>query len=156
MLVFGGFFVPAAFANLPPQLAASVLRDGFNALDRGGIVLGVICAALGWADVRRAVAPTSAERLRASLPLAGVFAQLTSLLAITPQIHALRVAAGGAIGQLPAGDPELAQFAWLHSASRALFALAAASALLACVWDLFALHARAEARASRDTESSDF
>jgi len=152
MLAFGGLFVPAAFEHLPTQLAASVLGDGFAALDRCGAVIGVICIALGWSDARA----TKADRLRALLPLAGVFAHLTSALAVTPQIHALRVAAGGAIGQLAAGDPELAEFARLHSASRALFGLAAASALLACVWDLFALQERARARASRDTESTDF
>jgi hypothetical protein len=35
MLAFGALFVPAAFAHLPTQLAASVLGDGFAALDRG-------------------------------------------------------------------------------------------------------------------------
>lgn len=156
LLAFGGLFVPAAFAHLPTQLAASVLGDGFSALDRGGALLGATCVALGWADARRRHRPTNADRLRALLPLAGVFAHLTSALAITPLIHALRVAAGGAIGQLAAGDPELVQFARLHSASRALFALATASALLACVWDWFALHERTRVRASRDAESSDF
>jgi hypothetical protein len=152
LLAFGGLFVPAAFEHLPTQLAASVLGDGFVALDRAGAVSGVICVALGWL----AAHSTRADRLRALLPLAGVFAHLTSALSITPQIHALRAAAGGVIGQLGASDPELAQFAWLHSASRALFGLATASALLACVWDWLALQARAEARASHDTESSDF
>ena len=150
MLAFGGLFVPAAFSHLPTQLAASVLGEGFGALDRGGIALGLICVALGWFDARRGGPSRNADRLRALLPLAGAFAHATSALAITPQIHALRVAAGGAIGQ--SGADELAQFAWLHSTSRALFALATASALLACVWDLFAL----QARASRDTEGSDF
>ncbi len=152
MLAFGGLFVPAAFEHLPTQLAASVLGDGFAALDRCGAVIGVICVALGWSDARA----TNADRLRALLPLAGVFAHLTSALAVTPQIRALRVAAGGAIGTLAAGDPELAQrFASLHSVSRALFALAGASALLACVWDGFALQARAAAGVSRDAESAD-
>jgi hypothetical protein len=154
LAAFGGLFVPAAFAHLPTQLAATVLGEGFNALDRGGAALGASCAVLGLIDVRRSAA--RADRLRALLPLAGVFAHLTSALAIAPRIHALRVAAGGAIGQLAAGDPELAEFARLHSLSRALFALAAASALLACVWDLFAQREDSALRASRDTKSSDF
>lgn len=149
MLAFGALFVPAAFSHLPTQDAATVLGEGFGALDRIGMLLGSICVALGWFELRGGAA-TSAERLRALLPLAGVFAHATSALAITPKIHALRVAAGGAIGR--SGADELAEFAWLHSASRALFALATASALLACVWDLFALRARA----SRDTKRSDF
>ena len=156
LAAFGGLFVPAAFAHLPTQLAASVLGDGFAALDRGGASLGALCVALGWLALRRVTAPSAADRLRALLPLVGVLAHLASAAAITPRIHALREAAGGAIGQLPPGDPELADFARLHAASRGLFALAAASAACACIWDLFALAARAEARASRDTESGDF
>jgi hypothetical protein len=147
MLAFGGLFVPAAFEHLPAQLAASLLGDGFVALDRAGAVIGVICVALGWTDA----GATRADRLRALLPLAGVFAHLTSALAITPQIHALRAAAGGAIA-----EADLARFGWLHSASRALFGLATASALLVCAWDWFALQSRAEARASRDTKGGDF
>jgi hypothetical protein len=77
-------------------------------------------------------------------------AHAASALAVTPRIRALREAAGGAIGT--SGADELAQFASLHSVSRALFALATASALIACIWDVFALRARA----SRDTEGSDF
>lgn len=156
MLAFGGLFVPAAFAHLPTQLAASVLGDGFIALDRSGLCLGLTCVALGWWDMRRSGAIGNAERLRVLLPLAGVLAHATSAFAVTPQIQALRAAAGGAIGQLPAGDPELAQFALLHSASRSLFALASASAALACLWDFFAPQARAAPRVSRDTEDSDF
>jgi hypothetical protein len=156
MLAFGGLFVPAAFAHLPTQLAAAVLGDGFAALDRSGASLAAACVVLGLVDARRRGTGSTAQRLRVLLPLAGVFAHLASAIAITPRIHALRLAAGGAIGQLPAGDPQLAEFARLHSASRALFALAAASAALACVWDLFALDSGASARASRDTKGSDF
>jgi hypothetical protein len=145
LAAFGGLFVPAAFANLPTQLAAAVLGDGFRALDVAGGALGVSCVLLGWVSPRG-----GADRARALLPLIGVLAHAASSLAVTPKLHALRVAAGGTIGR--SGADELAQFASLHSASRALFALAAASALIACVWDLFALRARA----SRDTERSDF
>ncbi len=141
MAAFGGLFVPAAFASLPTQLAATVLGSGFRALDTGGAALGVMCVLLGW---------RGAPRARALAPLVGVIAHATSAFLVTPKLHALRVAAGGTIGQ--SGADELAQFASLHSASRALFALALASALLACAWDLFALRARA----SRDTEDSDF
>ena len=56
-----------------------MLGDGFAALDRGGAVIGVVCIALGWFDARA----TNPDRLRALLPLAGVFAHLTSALAIT-------------------------------------------------------------------------
>lgn len=155
MLAFGGLFVPAAFAHLPTQLAASVLGEGFAALDRSGLCLALTCAALGWWAASGS-SMTNADRLRVLLPLAGALAHATSAFAVTPQIHALRAAAGGAIGQLPAGDPELAQFALLHSVSRSLFALATASAALACVWDLFALQTGAPPRVSRDTEDGEF
>jgi len=70
---------------------------------------------------------------RVLLRLAGFLAHLASAIAVTPKIHALRVAAGGAIGRRPAGDPAFA-----------------------CLWDLFALDSSAAARASRDTERGDF
>jgi hypothetical protein len=149
MLAFGGLFVPAAFAHLPTQLAATVLGDGFTAIDRGGIVLGVSCIALGLAGRPRA-------RLRGWLPLAGVLAHAISALVVNPKIHALRVAAGGAIGQLAPDGPELAAFAQLHAASRGLFGLAAASALAACVWDVFSLRGSGPPGASPDGESSVF
>ena len=63
-------------------------------------------------------------------------------------------AAGGAIGQLPAGGPELAQFGMLHSLSRGLFALAAGSAALASVWDLWQLDPKLASGASPDAGTS--
>jgi Domain of unknown function (DUF4149) len=156
LAAFGVLFVPAAFAHLPTALAASVLGDGFAALDRGGVVLGGACAALGWLDVRRSRAGARAARLRALIPLIGVGAHLASGLFVTPRLHALRLAAGGGIGQLPAGDPALGEFARLHAASQGLFGLAAASALAACAWDLVAAHPRARARVSRDITPQNF
>jgi hypothetical protein len=154
MIAFGGLFVPAAFSHLPTQLAASVLGDGFAALDRWGIALGLVCVALGVADRQLRGERGAADLLRAWLPLAGVFAHATSALWVSPDLHQLRVAAGGSIGQLPTGGPELAQFAWLHSLSRALFALAAGSAALAAVWDLWRLDARPVSGASPDAGTS--
>ena len=153
LVAFGGLFVPAAFANLPTPLAATVLGAGFSALDRGGVALGLTCVALGLAEVRRG-SRSGGARLRALVPLAGVLAHLVSAVAVAPKIHALRMAAGGAIGQ--ADGPELAAFAQLHAASRALFGLAAASALLACLWDVFSLRRGRSPGASPDGESSVF
>jgi hypothetical protein len=152
MLAFGGLFVPAAFAHLPTQLAATVLGDGFTAIDRLGALLGVTCVVFGLAGRPRA----SSARVRALLPLAGVLAHATSALLVNPKIHALRVAAGGAIGQLRPDAPELAAFAQLHAASRGLFGLAAASALAACVWDVFSLRGSASPGGSPDGESNVF
>lgn len=154
LVAFGGLFVPAAFAQLPTQLAATVLGAGFAALDRWGIALGLLCVALGVADRRLRGERSGAELLRAWLPLAGVFAHATSALWVSPELRELRAAAGGAIGQLPAGGAELAQFAWLHSLSRTLFALAAGSAALAAVWDLWQLDARPTLGASPDAGTS--
>ncbi len=154
LLAFGGLFVPSAFSHLPTQLAASVLADGFTALDRWGIGLGAACVVLGLADRRLGADPTRAGLARAWLPLAGVFAHATSAIWVAPELHALRVAAGGAIGQLPIDGPELAQFAGLHSISRSLFGLATASAGLACVWDLWRLAPRPAPGASPDAGTS--
>jgi len=156
LAAFGALFVPAAFSHLPTALAASVLGDGFNALDRGGMLVGGACALLGWLDARRRGDAALATRVRALLPLVGVAAHAASGFVVTPSIHALRMAAGGEIGQLPPGAPDLARFAELHALSRALFGSAAASALCACAWDLLALHPRARARVSRDIEPRNF
>ncbi len=154
LLAFGALFVPAAFSHLPTQLAATVLGDGFAALDRWGIALGLVCVALGSADRRLRAGSGAADLLRVWLPLAGVFAHATSAIWVGPELHALRVTAGGAIGQLPAGGPELAQFGWLHSVSRTLFAMAAASAGLASIWDLWQLDPKLALGASPDAGTS--
>lgn len=152
LLAFGGLFVPAAFAHLPTPLAATILGDGFGALDRIGVLLGATCAALGFA-----AGPSGLRsRARAALPLAGVLAHLLSELVVNPKLHALRIAAGGAIGQLPPDGPDLAAFAQLHAASRALFGLAAASALVACLWDVLSLREGRVPGASPDGESGVF
>jgi len=154
LLAFGALFVPAAFAHLPTQLAAAVLGDGFAALDRWGIALGSVCVALGLADRRLRGELSAAGLMRAWLPLAGVFAHTTSAIWVAPELHALRVAAGGAIGQLPAGGSELAQFGLLHSVSRALFALATGSAALASIWDLWQVDPKLVSGASPDAGTS--
>jgi Domain of unknown function (DUF4149) len=154
MLAFGTLFVPAAFANLPTQLAAGVLGQGFLGLDQWGIAIGSLCTVLGLAEWRSPRGGGAAGLLRALLPLAGVLAHVTSALYVSPEIRALRVAAGGAIGQFDAGDPELAAFAALHSASRSLFGLAAGSAALACVWDVWRLDQKALPGASPDAKTS--
>ncbi len=150
MLAFGGLFAPAAFSHLPTQLAASVLRDGFGPLDRAGIALGVLCTAFALLEQRHLGQRGTAARLRALLPIAGVLAHATSLLLVTPRLQDLRQSAGGAIGQLGAGDPGLEHFGTLHAASRALFGAAAGSALLAALWDLWEHAVRASPRASPD------
>jgi hypothetical protein len=150
MLAFGGLFVPAAFSNLPTQLAATVLGEGFGALDRAGIAIGALCVALALGEQRRVGLHSPAARLRAWLPFAGAVAHATSLFVVTPRIRELRIAAGGTIGQLGAGDPGIAQFGSLHSASRALFAIAAASALLAVLWDLWERAVQPAPRVSPD------
>ncbi|MGH9885078.1 MAG: DUF4149 domain-containing protein [bacterium] len=154
MLAFGALFVPAAFSHLPTQLAASVLGEGFSGLDHAGIALGSICAAIGFVGWRSPGGGGAAGLLRALLPLAGVLAHLVSALVVSPEIHALRVAAGGGIGGLPAGDPELAAFATLHTASRSLFGTAAGTAALACLWDLFQAAPKAAPGASPDAKTS--
>ncbi len=154
LIAFGVLFVPAAFSQLPTQLAAGVLGQGFAALDQFGIALGVLCVALGAIDRRMRGERGAADLLRVALPLAAVFAHATSAVWVAPELRALRSAAGGAIGQLPAGAGELADFAWLHSLSRGLFAIAAGSAALAGVWDLWQLDARPALGPSPDAGTS--
>jgi hypothetical protein len=137
MLAFGGLFVPSAFEHLPTQLAAGVLRDGFEALDGAGMALAAACTALGVSAARGE--RSFSARARALLPLVGIAAHALSLLWVSPRLHALRVAAGGAIGQ--AGSGGLAEFSELHALSRALFGGVVIFAAAALVWDLTALRA---------------
>ncbi len=154
MLAFGALFVPAAFSQLPTQLAAGVLGDGFAALDRFGIALCGLCVGLGVVERRLRGERGAADLLRVWLPLAAAFAHATSALWVSPELRAIRAGVGGAIGQLPAGATELADFARLHSLSRGLFAIAAGSAVLAGVWDLWQLDARPASGASPDAGTS--
>jgi hypothetical protein len=155
MAVFGAAFVPSAFEHLPTQLAAGVVADGFVALDRCGVVVAGLCVALGLGGLRGRRS-NAAELWRAHLPALGAAAHLANTILVTPRLHALRVAAGGTINHLGAGDPELAAFAQLHATSRALFLTAAASAAAACIWDVAALSRGRPAGASRDGERRDF
>lgn len=154
MLAFGALFVPAAFANLPTQLAAAVLGGGFEALDGLGVLLGSSCVALGLIDLRARRSAGAAEILRVLLPLAGVFAHATSALSVSPELHALRVAAGGTIGQLPSGDPGLLAFGELHALSRGLFGLATGSGALALIWDVWRVVPKPLAGPSPDVGTS--
>ena len=97
MLAFGGLFVPAAFAHLPTQLAASVLGEGFTAIDRIGAALGVTCVAFGLARTERATARAAS---------AGGVLLADQRFIVNPKIHALRLAAGGADRPAPADAPE--------------------------------------------------
>jgi hypothetical protein len=154
MLAFGAIFVPSAFSNLPTQLAAAVLGSGFETLDGLGVLLGSSCVALGLIDLRRTGRRGPAEWLRVVLPLAGVFAHATSALWVSPALHALRVSAGGTIGQLPSGDPGLLAFGELHSLSRGLFGLATGSGGLALVWDVWRVVPKPLAGRSPDAGTS--
>lgn len=154
MLAFGALFVPAAFANLPTQLAAAVLGGGFEALDGLGVLLGSSCVALGIIDLRASGRRGLAEWLRVLLPVAGVFAHATSALWVSPALHALRVSAGGTIGQLPSGDPGLRAFGELHTLSRGLFGLATGSGALALLWDVWRVVPKPFAGRSPDAGTS--
>ncbi len=126
---------PAFQVGIPSDQAANLLAHGFVGLDRAGLVAGSAATVLGLASARGGAA---IGRTRVLLPLLGVAAHLLSLLWVTPEIGALRDAAGGGIAGLT--DQEgMARFTILHQLSRGLYLAASAIALSALAWDLVTL-----------------
>jgi hypothetical protein len=136
LISFGLLAVYRAFQSLPTYLAAEFLRPGFDGLDRAGALLAGACVLLAAPDLRHA---TRAGSIRILLPLVGASGHLLSYLWLTPEIAALREAAGGTIGQLPSGSPGIARFALLHEISRNLYLLAVSTGLACCIWDVVTL-----------------
>jgi hypothetical protein len=137
LISYASFAIAPAFeVGIPSQLAADLLRRGFDGLDRAGLVAGLASASLGAWDARGAA--SGLRWLRALLPLPAAAGHALSYLWITPQLAALRAGAGGTIGRLAEGDPGIARFAWLHELSRTLYVAAALIALLCCLWDIAA------------------
>jgi len=129
---------PAFEVGLPSHLAADLLRRGFDGLDRAGMLAGILCALLSLPDARQG--RRSGDWLRTMIPLLASVGHALSFFWITPELSALRHAAGGSVGQLAAGDPGLARFASLHQLSRTLYVSAAFMSLGCCLWDIFAAH----------------
>jgi hypothetical protein len=137
LIAYALFAIAPAFeVGLPSPIAADLLRRGFDGLDRLGMSAALACALLGSAGARRRGGRL--DWLRALLPLAIGVGHAASYFWITPELAALRHAAGGSIGQLPAGDPGLSNFAMLHDLSRRLYIAAALMSLGCCVWDITA------------------
>lgn len=129
---------PAFEVGLPSHLAADLLRRGFDGLDRAGMLAGILCALLGLPYARQS--RRSSEWLLSLIPLVASAGHALSFFWITPELAALRHAAGGSVGLLTAGDPGLARFASLHQLSRTLYVSAAFMSLGCCLWDIFAAH----------------
>ncbi len=138
MLAFGLIFVPAVFGNLPTQLAAAVLGDGFVWLDLGGMLLGTAALALGLFSARSPLGHGLA-RVFALLPLLGVICHAASWAWLSPEIRELRLSAGGTIGGLAGGDPGWERFGELHALSQGLFWTATLAALISCVQQVLSL-----------------
>jgi hypothetical protein len=137
LIAYALFAIAPAFeVGVPSPIAADLLRRGFDGLDRLGMSAALACALLGSAGARRSGRPL--DWLRALLPLAIGVAHAASYFWITPELAALRHAAGGSIGQLPAGEPGLARFETLHELARTLYKGAALASLACCVWDITA------------------
>lgn len=127
---------PAFQVGLPTPLAARLLRHGFDGLDRVGMLTGVICGLLSLVDARRS--GRASDWLRTAVPLLAATGHALSYLWITPELDAVRQAAGGSVGQLAAGNPGIERFATLHQLSRGLYMSAALAALACCIWDIAA------------------
>jgi hypothetical protein len=127
---------PAFEVGLPTPLAAQLLRRGFDGLDRAGMLAGLICGLIGLIDARRS--GRASDWLRTAIPLLAAAGHALSYFWITPELDAVRRAAGGSVGQLAAGNPGIERFATLHQLSRGLYISAAFAALACCAWDIAA------------------
>jgi hypothetical protein len=133
---------PAFEVGLPTALAAQLLRRGFDGLDRTGMLLGLICGALGLSEAR--CSGRARDWLRSALPPLASAGNALSYFWVTPALDAVRRAAGGSVGQLAAGNPGIERFAELHQLSRGLYVGVALASLGCCLWDIAA--ARSELR----------
>ena len=128
---FGAVAIPAAFTTLPgTELSARLVGVVLTQLDQLGIAISGICVCLGLLD--RPVR----SRARALFPGIGGLLHVASLVWVAPRIHAIREGAGGSIGKLSPGSPDLELFSQLHNGSVALFVAAGLVALAAIAWDL--------------------
>ncbi len=125
LALFATTVTPALFATVPPSTAARVVGRVLGVLDAVGLVLGLAAVALG----------ATGRSPRPAVVLGGVLAALAaaSLFLVTPEIAAIRRAAGEALSHLPPGDPTRRRFGMLHGISTVLFGLQAlvAAALVA-------------------------
>jgi hypothetical protein len=136
LIAYALFAIAPAFeVGLPSRLAADLLRHGFDGLDRAGMAAALSCALLSVPDVRRG---GPGVWLRAVIPLTLGVGHALSYFWVTPELAALRHAAGGSVGQLAVGDPGLARFAWLHQLSRTLYVSEALASLGCCLGEIVA------------------
>ena len=130
--------VPAAFASLPgTDLAGALVGASLDRLERAGMALGMGALLLGLAD-RHGVGEKHhrwSERLRVWLPALAVGLHALSSFWISPEIRAIREAAGGSLGNLTAGGAEIGRFGRLHTLSTGAFTLSAIVVLAAGLWD---------------------
>lgn len=127
MLGSGLLFSRIAFQVLPGAV--------LGLLDPAGAALAFAAAALGLASARETGGKL--DVFRSGIPLIGALAHVISYCWISPELHALREAAGGSIGTFAAGDPQISAFERLHTLSIGLFMLAASSALISSCWEVF-------------------
>jgi hypothetical protein len=126
LAAWGLVFVPALFGYLPSTGTVAILVGATLArIDAAGLVLGLGAALLGAASRPR----VTAKRLLAWAPLVGVACHAASLFWLSPEIRAIREAAGGTVGLLPPGDPRVGRFRLLHTLSFGAFGLAGACAI---------------------------
>lgn len=133
LAAWGLIFVPALFGHLPSTGAVAVLVGVTLAqIDAAGLVLALAASLLAVASRPRA----TAARLLAWAPLVGVACHAASLFLLSPEIRAIREAAGGTVGMLPPDDPRIARFRTLHTLSFAAFAAAGVAAITTLGADL--------------------
>jgi hypothetical protein len=132
LLLGFGLIAAVAFRALPEtELAARVVGQTLVWIDGLGMACGGGAALLALVG-----APPRAPRIRSLLPLLGAALHAASAFGVSPEIQALREAAGGSIGSLAADDPIVGQFARLHRLSTTLYLGCTSVAIATAVWDI--------------------
>lgn len=131
-MVFFSFAVaPSAFAVLPTrELAGAMVTSAIGKIEILGVVIGpllIVIQAAGW---RARYSSKVNNGLRVVLIVVMMAAAALSRFWISPRMVSLRVAMGGHIDDVPAGDPLRVQFNDLHQYSVALMSTAMIAGLI--------------------------
>lgn len=122
-LLLATVVAPAAFAVLPSRtLAGALVGRVLPAVFIAGLLVALACLWLDSGDRGRSI------RVRRAMLLVTALSCAAAQFAVGPRIERVRNEIGGAVDQLPPGDPRRVAFGRLHAASVAWLGLAMVAA----------------------------
>lgn len=125
MIFFSFAVAPSAFAVLPTrEMAGAMVTSAIGKVEVLGLVIGPLLILLQIARWRRGHSSALSKNLQLILVVVMTVAGASSRFWISPKMVSLRVAMGGHIDDVPAGDSLRIQFNDLHQYSVALMTTA--------------------------------